>query len=492
VSVNAQEASQVIAQIDSANKTTWILSSESGFTLIKNENKNIKETLDCPELRITIKAGKLYCDGKKVSTQCLLVVPSSGSTNIGESEYQGTLMVVRNNGCFELTHAPKQTELDIQTPATAPITDNHPIKKSKKKARDCIVRVMLDEKKELPSEPWKLQSSQGFIVSHSPESSEKKQLSSSKLVITVKRDGMIYLNHKPYFQNQIFIQPCSKTTLFEGNEYKGPMWIVANADGAKLINCIGLEDYVESVLCTETWPGWPLEVNKVCAIASRTYVIAMVQRAKANNSLYHVRNTNKHQTYKGGNASDVIKQAIKETEGVFLAYKNQPITAMFDACCGGIITAKMSGVDFVSSPYLARTYPCKYCKNSRGYAWQARYSVQDFIYTLKAHDINVRRIREIAITKKDKAGIAQEIMIKGGTRNYRISGKKIYSLFNKQIKSLSFSVEKKGDILIFNGNGIGHQLGLCQWGAREMVRQNYDYKSILQFYYPGTQLMRLI
>ncbi len=34
------------------------------------------------------------------------------------------------------------------------------------------------------------------------------------------------------------------------------------------------------VLHAETWPGWPLEINKVCVIASRTYAIAMVKRSQ--------------------------------------------------------------------------------------------------------------------------------------------------------------------------------------------------------------------
>ena len=37
-----------------------------------------------------------------------------------------------------------------------------------------------------------------------------------------------------------------------------------------LINIVELENYIFSVLKTESWPGWPLEVNKAFAIASRS------------------------------------------------------------------------------------------------------------------------------------------------------------------------------------------------------------------------------
>lgn len=443
----AQEAPfGIIAQSDPSDRVTWHLNCPGGFILIKHESKNVKELMAAPDLKITIKAGKLYCNGKKVSTDRLLIMPQSESISMDAFSYPGLMMVARKDNHFVLIHLENPNHeaiVENAAPEKVSSVDKHPIKSSKKKARDCTVRVMLDEQKELRSEPWVLKSSQGFIVSDPREKNNKQQIAHSKLVVTVKRDNMIYLNNKPFYEGQIFIQPQAHTTTFNGNDYHGPMWIVVDEGGVKIINCIGLEDYVESVLCTESWPGWPLEVNKVCAIASRTYVIAMVQRAKASNGLYHVRNTNKHQTYKGGNASDVIKQAIKETEGVFLTYKNQPITAMFDSCCGGVITAKMAGVDFVKCPYLARTYPCEFCKNCKLYSWQARFDAHEFASILKDDGIPVRRVRDIKVTKKDKAGIVQEVTIKGATHNHHLSGKKTYSLFNKQVKSVTFTVEKK-------------------------------------------------
>ncbi len=61
----------------------------------------------------------------------------------------------------------------------------------------------------------------------------------------------------------------------------------------------------------------------------------------------------------------------------------------------------------------------------------------------------------------------------------------------KEIKSFCFNIKKKSGKIIFNGRGFGHHLGLCQWGAREMVRDGWDYKQILAFYYPSTNFMRL-
>lgn len=494
LSVLAQETPRtIIAASDPSNKTVWELHSPDGFTLVKQEKKIIREREASKDLRIAVKAGKLYCNGKKVSTDRLLVVAQSGSMSMHDIAYSGLMMVARKNDHFVLVHLGDVQGDGVKVTVTpdAPAIDKHPIVKSKKKARDFTVRVLLDEKKELRSEPWILESADGFIISDPRQSKQNKTIDMHKIAITVKRDGMIYINNKPCYMGQVLIQPRAQTTWFIDNEYRGPMWIVVNEDGVKIINCIGLEDYVESVLCTESWPGWPLEINKVCAVASRTYVIAMVQRAKASKCLYHIRNTNKHQTYTGGNASAIVKQAVRETEGVFITYKKQPITAMFDICCGGVITANMQGVDFVGSPYLARTYACTYCKNCKSYSWKARYDLQELERILKDDDIHVRRLRDVKVTKKDKAGMVQQVMLKGSGHHHHVSGKKIYSLL-KKVKSFCYSIERQGDQVVFNGRGTGHHLGLCQWGAREMVRDGIDFKSVLAFYYPGTQLMRLV
>jgi stage II sporulation protein D len=45
--------------------------------------------------------------------------------------------------------------------------------------------------------------------------------------------------------------------------------------------------------------------------------------------------------------------------------------------------------------------------------------------------------------------------------------------------------------VVFNGFGAGHGVGLCQWGAKEMAELGYSFGTILSYYYPGTDLMRV-
>ena len=58
-----------------------------------------------------------------------------------------------------------------------------------------------------------------------------------------------------------------------------------------------------------------------------------------------------------------------------------------------------------------------------------------------------------------------------------------------KIRSTQFHIESIGREVVFTGKGAGHAVGLCQWGAKEMAELGYRYQSILEYYYPGTDLL---
>ena len=354
------------------------------------------------------------------------------------------------------------------------------------------IRVLLN-KASSNTKAWQLSCDKGFIIT---ENNTKKQryCSSKDLNIQVK-SGSVYLNNQPAYCRAIDISPRQGNARFTDKEYNGTFSVVLHKDRVLLINNINLEDYIFSVLRTESWPGWPLEVNKVFAVACRTYAISMVLNNKQGSCPYHVTNTNVHQTYHGVHSCSVIKQAVEQTKGVFLGYKNKPILAMFDSCCGGVIPAKIEDFDFSNAPYLARKYACNHCKQCKIYSWQAEYDTASFGRLLASSLQKNHTLTDIKMIKKDKAGLTREIIFKGKNDKganilIAIAGKKLYSLL-KEVTSFCFDIRKKANKITLNGRGYGHHIGLCQWGAREMVRDGWHHKRILQFYYPGTSFMQL-
>jgi stage II sporulation protein D len=62
------------------------------------------------------------------------------------------------------------------------------------------------------------------------------------------------------------------------------------------------------------------------------------------------------------------------------------------------------------------------------------------------------------------------------------------------LNSTSFMVETitgaDGSLARVNirGNGNGHGVGMCQWGAIGRARAGQDFRTILRTYYPGTNV----
>ena len=48
--------------------------------------------------------------------------------------------------------------------------------------------------------------------------------------------------------------------------------------------------------------------------------------------------------------------------------------------------------------------------------------------------------------------------------------------------------EKDGASIYMNGLGMGHGVGLCQYGAQELAGKGESWKDILKWYYPGATI----
>jgi len=316
------------------------------------------------------------------------------------------------------------------------------------------------------------------------------KIAQGKKITLSTTNGSLYINGTVCPHNRLTIVAENKHITYDTNVYHGTFNLCVDNNKLLLINTLELEDYIYSVLKTESWPGWSLEVNKVFAIACRSYVLGLMRESRVKKRPYHVCNTNSHQTYTGAHSNKLLKEAVENTLGQFLSYNNKPIIAMFDCCCGGVVPAHIEGVDFGGAPYLARNYACTYCKSCKLYNWEAEYQLTDIKKLLDDRGHSIKKLTDIKVLKKDKAGCVRQVSLKNGRLSHAIPGKRLYSLL-KQVKSFCFNARKRAGKIIFTGRGYGHHMGLCQWGARQMVENGSTYQHVLSFYYPDTQLMKL-
>lgn len=482
--ISAQESSSLTA-IDGQNPQ--VITSDQGFLVVNRKNPTQKKETAATTLTITAVNGIVFINNQTTGTHDLSITPLSGNYHVKNHTYYGPLLIGVEHENPVLQH-PQTHEIKTVSNNAPQQPASEPIEKVTQKQL-YTVRVLLDEGTHsfFNTKQWTLHADGGFILKD--DRGRSVDLEHDDTLTIASYYDCIYANGYRYDRERLYISPKKSAIEFQDNQYQGSFLVVRDDDHVSLINNLDLEDYVFSVLRTESWPGWPLEVNKVFAIACRSYAIAMILRSKSQKLPYHIKNTNVHQTYTGMHESPMLKRAVKETDGIFLTYRGKPIIAMFDACCGGVIPGNMRGFNFAQAPYLKRTYPCTYCKSCKIYNWSVHYPAATFL-SLIHEGGTLRKLKDIKVNNKDKAGVVHAVSIKTSRGYSSVTGKKLYSLI-KGIKSFCFTVHKKGDSIIFKGRGYGHHLGLCQWGAREMVRRGKSYREVLQFYYPSTRFMQL-
>ena len=371
------------------------------------------------------------------------------------------------------------------------------------------VRVLLNEKNETDLPEWTIEAFKlddnnkiekatdgGFIIYF--DSNKGKRFSANELKIK-EENSWFYINGTKIAKDYLVIRAKKNNFVgIDGVPYSGFFVLSKINDKFYLINFVELEEYVSSVLFGESWPGWPLEINEVFAIMCRTYAVNRIMNARSkenkSKSIFDLKKNNYDQTYKGFHSFENLRQAVKQTEGIVLSYDGKPIIAMYDSCCGGIVPSKTQGVvNFQKAPYLARDYACNYCKNTKIFSWTAEYSIHQLekILSKEYPQLKKLRLKELKVTKVDPAGIVKQISIKTNRGDIVITGKKIYSLL-KNIKSLNFKTTKIGHNYVFKGKGYGHQMGLCQWGARQMIKEKgWNFRQVLRFYYPDVDFMKI-
>src|SRR5699024_12260464 len=59
------------------------------------------------------------------------------------------------------------------------------------------------------------------------------------------------------------------------------------------------------------------------------------------------------------------------------------------------------------------------------------------------------------------------------------------------LRSNDFTVKQKDNHCIFTTKGVGHGVGMSQYGANGMAEEGKNYKEIIQYYYQGVELQTI-
>ena len=271
-----------------------------------------------------------------------------------------------------------------------------------------------------------------------------------------------------------------------GMALSGMVRIIRRGKGLSIINQVDLEEYVKGVVPSEVSSSWHPEMLKVQAVAARTY--ALYNKALSAAREYDLVATIQDQVYRGRYGVNArVEQAVELTRGIVMTYQNAPIYAAFSSTAAGPTEDSMN-VWSKDLPYL-KGVECPFDLSSPYYQWKASVKMDRLEEQLRQQGFSIGTIATITPIAYSRAGRVTKLRVLHSRGELLLRGEELRKAVGYTvIPSTQFEIESVGVDVVFAGYGAGHAVGLCQWGAKELAELGYPFTSILQYYYPGTEL----
>jgi stage II sporulation protein D len=269
---------------------------------------------------------------------------------------------------------------------------------------------------------------------------------------------------------------------FRGRSYRGTF---QRLDDDRIVNVVDLEAYLYSVVPREMPPRWPAAALQAQAICARTYVL---QRSDPRRS-YDLVPSELDQVYDGiAGETPAATAAVDATASHVLTFGGAFARVAYSSCCGGHTEAVSEAWGGAALAYLQGVV-CTSCAASPNYRWVKSIALEAIATRLPVASAPPGRLHDVRVIARDASGRARAFELIGDRASATLDG----SAFRRAVGSrvlpslLITNVQRTADgPLQFEGGGMGHGVGLCQWGARGMALQGSQPNDILSFYFAGT------
>ena len=250
---------------------------------------------------------------------------------------------------------------------------------------------------------------------------------------------------------------------------------------------IPLEGYVADKLARCIDSDYELEALKAQAVLIRSGLLAADE--KSGREIYV-----EDEEYGNCQIPERIWQAVSETAGVCLMWENEPISGAYFAVSGGV-TRNGEELSLAEYSYL------------KSVACDRDFLSKDYISSVSYEESEFKKIWQqmpgILLTEEEKEKLtdAEEfdnIKIYRDSAGYVIylesdekwvSGELFRNFF--LLSSSCFQMEKQGMFIVFSVKGAGHGLGMSQFAANEMAKEDEDYVDILQYFFDHVTITKI-
>ena len=301
-----------------------------------------------------------------------------------------------------------------------------------------------------------------------------------KLYSSPSKISLIQLQNK----NTLLIQ--SSSSNLKKISFEGDFEISILDKRLNIINSLDIEDYIRSVVVSESGINLDLEYYKVQAVISRTYAMKYWQRHE--NHSFNMCNTTHCQVYGlRKNTNPLIDSAVKSTRSFVMKYKDDSYyPTFFHANCGG----QTSETDYIWNEKMAcfKSFQDTFCRKTKQANWEKEIPLEKWLkFLVEKYNFPVNDEISMALMSNF---IQEKRMAFFIHPRYGIPLRDLRDEFD--LKSTFFNCQVKDNMVYLKGKGNGHGVGLCQEGAIIMASKGYDFKQILAYYYSDMYLDKIV
>ena len=298
----------------------------------------------------------------------------------------------------------------------------------------------------------------------------------------------------------------------QGNPaYQGALTVYQDEQGLRMVNELGLEEYLCAVVPSEMPASYPMEALKAQAVCARTYACVQMRGSRLESFGAQVDDSVSFQVYQNSGEVPESNQAVSETAGQILLSNAQPINAYYFSTSHGKTSTDEVWEASVPSGYL-KSVECTYDAAEPWYQWSLTLSMEKLLENAKNLFPGVSSIEKMEIREMGEGEAVLELAL------YTDCGEKIlhseYDIRSllapsgieitrqdgsvvkgtKLLPSAYFTLQENktetGSITGYEitGGGYGHGVGMSQNGAKGMANAGKNYREILSYFYKDVEL----
>jgi stage II sporulation protein D len=326
----------------------------------------------------------------------------------------------------------------------------------------------------------------------------------------------------PWREGPLVVRPTNETSLatHAGKRWRGELWAhTASGGGVTIVNRVPVEEYLRGVVPLELNAFAPSDVAalEAQAVAARSYVygrlpefaprdVAIRQAALP----YDLRATTNDQVYGGVDVERAASdRAIATTAGLVLRFSGAVVSAPYYSACGGSSAEPVELWQSPGEPWLRRVSDRvpgtdrHYCDIAPRFRWERTWDeatlrgvLQRYLRATSGVRGAIGEVHDVTVESRTPSGRVGTLALDTDAGRATLRGNDIRfavrTVGGDILPSTYFSVDTERDgsghvtRVTIRGNGNGHGVGMCQWGAVGRARAGHDFRAILRAYYPGT------